>query len=54
LPQMTSEKIPIEEMEISMRPITVEVNEDLKAPYQNTKFGQIERILESIQPKAID
>ncbi|WP_133533842.1 hypothetical protein [Flavobacterium dankookense] len=54
LPQMTSEKIPVEEMEISMRPITVEVNEDLKAPYQNTKFGQIERILESIQPKSIE
>jgi hypothetical protein len=54
LPQMISEKIPVEEMEISMRPITVEVNEDLKAPYQNTKFGQIERILESIQPKIID
>ena len=54
LPQMTSEKIPVEEMEISMRPITVEMNEDLKAPYQNTKFGQIERILESIQPKAIE
>jgi hypothetical protein len=53
LPQMTSEKIPVEEMEISMRPINVEVNEDLKAPYQNTKFGQIERILQSIQSKII-
>jgi hypothetical protein len=54
LPQMTSEKIPVEEMKISMRPITVEVNEDLKAPYQNTKFGQIEKILETIEPKAIE
>lgn len=54
LPQMTSGKISVEEMEISMRPISIEVNEDLKAPYQNTKFGQIERILQSIQAKTIE
>lgn len=53
LPQMASEKIPVEEMEISMRPITIEINDDLKAPYQNTKFGQIERILQSLHPKVI-
>jgi hypothetical protein len=54
LPQISSEKIPIEEMEVTMRPITVEVNEDLRAPYQNTKFGQLERVLESIQTLPIE
>lgn len=52
-PQITSEKIPLEEIKISMRPIVVNVNEDLEAPYDNTKFGQIERILESMEPKFI-
>lgn len=54
LPQMTSEKIALDKMEISMKPITLELNEDLHAPYQNTKFGQIERILQSIKPKNIE
>ena len=53
LPQITNDKIPLDEMKISMKPITVEVNEDLKAPYQNTKFGQIERILQSLPIKTI-
>ncbi|MCF1716846.1 hypothetical protein L0U88_19545 [Flavihumibacter sp. RY-1] len=54
LPQVTSEKLSQEEMKITMRPITVELSQDLKAPYENTKFGQIERILQQIESKQIE
>lgn len=54
LPQMTNEKVSIEDMKISMKPITLQLSEDLKAPYQNTKFGQIERILQEVEAKKIE
>jgi hypothetical protein len=41
-------------MKITMRPITVKLSQDLQAPYQNTKFGQIERILQQIEAKQIE
>ena len=53
IPQLSSEKLDTTEMKVSMKPITLKLHEDLTVAYENTKFGQLERVLNGIESKNI-
>jgi len=53
IPQLSSEKLDTKEMRVSMKPITLKLHEDLTVAYENTKFGQLERVLNGIESKNI-
>lgn len=54
IPQLSSEKLPRKKMRVSMKPIVLKLHEDLTVAYENTKFGQLERVLNEIETKIID
>lgn len=54
IPQFTSEKFDKKEIELSMKPFTLKLHEDHTVLYSNTKFGQIERILNQSEAKLLE
>jgi hypothetical protein len=53
IPQLSSEKLDTKEMRVSMKPISLKLHEDLTVAYENTKFGQLERVLNGIETENI-